>query len=41
MEHGSMETSMSCYYLEDFDESDNTFWHYLYFTDGGDKVRGK
>ncbi len=28
--------SMSCYYLEDFDESDNTFWHYLYFTDGGE-----
>ena len=24
--------SMSCYYLEDFDEADNTYWHYLYFT---------
>ena len=24
--------SMSCYYLEDFDETDNTYWHYLYFT---------
>lgn len=25
--------SMSCYYIEDFDETDYTYWHYLYFTD--------
>ena len=24
--------SMNCYYSEDFDETDNTYWHYLYFT---------
>ncbi len=24
--------SMHCYYLEETDESDNTYWHYLYFT---------
>ena len=24
--------SMHCYYSEEIDESDNTYWHYLYFT---------
>lgn len=29
----SEQYSMNCYYLEDFDETDNTYWHYLCYTD--------